>query len=1481
MAIYGIFLLFFVGIIHFPHAWTSSQDLRTYSTPLQTRWPSRSVSTRKNSAGMVDDAHALAYTQQLLNVTTVAEQTVLLHCASMPNSKETEKLEWRRDNHLLPVNHRQLVYPNGTLAIEKVDARLDAGVYVCQRGGRIQQEYHLRVIIPPRIDPLQFPLDLSPGARLRVSCLVSRGDPPISIQWYKDGMLLSASKEIVVQDIDEYASFLLIPSLSVQHAGNYTCLASNDVAQDTRTAVLTVNVPVYWVNEPTDTVALHRTDLRLTCQANGNPQPVIEWKKSVGNTPGNYTPVASVRQHVFDNGTLWIQDLERTDEGSYLCQATNGIGPAISKVIHLAVKAPAYFLLDRETTNVPLRSTASLTCSALGDLPMTITWHYKNVELKDNHFARLSFHSQATPDGQESTILIKHAERSDSGEYVCKVTNEYGSAKKVINLLVQEVPEAPTSISVLGTNSRMVKIGWTGGYDGNSPVINFIVEWKRPHEGWNDDGVKREYTPGNSSEYTVKSLKPAQRYDMRIRASNILGQSEPSQLVQILCDEEAPSDIPMDVQAVAASSTAVNLTWIPPVSDGWNGQLIGYNVGYKVENTSGDFANITIKSDGKRKESVVLKGLRKYTTYVIIVQARNAMGLGPPAIVTGIRTFEDVPSEAPYEITASATSSTRISITWEPLPSEYINGVLLGYKVLFKPSTEWTSQPDVKMVTETSCSVDDLKKFTNYTIHVLAFTKMGDGVSSAAVYAETFSDVPSAPAEIKAILKSPNSILVTWMDPVEKNGIIIRYNVYMRPLSGNGDNEVKRTVYPLDAPNQYEFTDLTGSSKYEFFVTAETDRGEGPPTIKVQTSVGSAGPARIASFGTVVSQPMGTSAILPCYAVGFPQPTTEWFKGNKLISTGILSNGSLSIKDLQPQDAGAYTCKVRNSYNTEFLDHSIIVQHAPEAPLVTIASSTSNSLTVEWKVTNDGGSMIKAFTLYYRPETGSWKSVRLPANYNSYSLPHLGCGQMYHVYMTAFNDIGTSDPSLETSAHTSGQAPLSPDLKAFLVPNTTSVLLLLSAWKDGGCPIRTFSIKYQTYYESLEWKTVGGLIPGGADSFFMKDLLPETVYRMRTTVHNDAGATEKEYIFSTLTENGEATFPEVVLQKDSVLAFHENTTNVIWLSIVATLLGIFVVVVGVMTVCRRRRQRKFRSTDLDDATNIRRDLTSENVRFDLERTPRKSTGIPSPWRNIAHYMDANNHSPVSLASTPKQWQPPIYNNVTVNEASNLFSSPKRQNTAGRQREALILSETASHYQTPSNRSLKRDESTPDSGFSGSNVKHNTDCDSFQRDSIPRLSDRSNNSDSDAGVTHKLNCHAHKTRPKPAQRRRLPTRPRQGASSLPRTKAPPTSSSSPSSTEDVPAYVYPYCTNRVQRGHPQATSTAPPHLHFPSPPHSDGDEKLDTRAGSRSARPKTTPLRKEAFKMHSIQRRSANVDTLGELMDELVDNIMPLHPNTAV
>lgn len=153
------------------------------------------------------------------------------------------------DKQRLPFNHRQKVYPNGTLLLAQVDRALDQGSYTCValspssngKNGMASSTLHLSVQMKPVIDPFTFSKSLHEGLRYHVLCSVTRGDSPLTIKWFKDGHLLgqSASHQLTsptssaeysginVIQVTEFSSSLIFESLRPDHRGNYTCQASN------------------------------------------------------------------------------------------------------------------------------------------------------------------------------------------------------------------------------------------------------------------------------------------------------------------------------------------------------------------------------------------------------------------------------------------------------------------------------------------------------------------------------------------------------------------------------------------------------------------------------------------------------------------------------------------------------------------------------------------------------------------------------------------------------------------------------------------------------------------------------------------------------------------------------------------------------------------------------------------------------------------------------------------------------------------------------------------------------------------------------------------------------------------------------------------------------------------------------------------------------------------------------------------------------
>ncbi|XP_015171253.1 PREDICTED: Down syndrome cell adhesion molecule-like protein Dscam2 isoform X4 [Polistes dominula] len=1130
--------------------------------------------TAENRAGKVTHAarlnvYGLPYIRLIPKVTAVDGEQLRLKCpvAGYP----IEEIKWERANRELPDQLRQKVHPDGTLVITNVQKKTDAGVYTCwarnKQGHSARRSGDVAVIVPPIIEPFTFQEGLSEGMRTRTVCGVAAGDPPLTISWLKDGqspfsLLPNLASVANISQLDPYSSLLSITNLAAEHSGDYTCVAANPAAEVRYTAKLQVKVPPRWIVEPTDSISVERNKhVALHCQAQGVPTPVIVWKKATGSKSGEYEEFRErAYTKILSNGTLLLQHVKEDREGFYLCQASNGIGSGIGKVVQLKVNSSPYFAAPSRLVTIKKGDTATLHCEVHGDKPVTVKWlKGGKIELNPSTNYRVTINQEATPDGVLAQMQISSAEASDSGAYFCQANNLYGRDQQLVQLLVQEPPQPPNNLETAMIASRSINVKWQHKSQDTSEVTKYILQYK---EGVGGMWQQQEFVgPPLPYAALIDDLKPATRYTIRVIAEGPAGRSAPSAELLVRTEPQRPAGPPINLAARALSSSEILITWSPPLPELRHGDIQGFNVGYRETSSGNPSYNFTsVSGDGEEGGGELrLTGLRPYTRYSLVVQAYNQVGSGPLSEPLLTQTLEDVPSKPPEDVRCAALTSQSLQVSWQPPSNTHSNGIIQGYKLNYEPilADTWLSanKMEVRKTSALTIVLTDLKKYTNYTIQVLAYTRVGDGVPTTVTYCQTEEDVPGSPADIKVVVSSPQALFISWLPPLEPNGIITKYNLYTRVVDGQGElNHGKRN---LPATNtHFEATGLQQHVEYQFWVTGITRVGEGQSSkVAVQVPTNRV-PARITSFGGHVVKPWRDTATLACNAVG--NPTREWFKGTTTqirIDTArnaqISPNGELVLSNLQSQDSENYTCQVKNMEGSDKLHYSLIVQVPPSAPVLYVTSSTSSSILLHWKSGYNGGAPLTGYTLHYRTTHGNLDELHLSRHATNHELKGLLCGNTYQLYLTSHNKIGSSPSSPVLSVRTQGQAPGIPPSAAFLNPNSTSLVLRLHVWPDNGCPILYFVIQYRPATD-FHWTLVSNSVKMQR-RFIVTHLTPSTVYQLKVEAHNVAGSNQAEFSFVTLTKEGEPPPPELSKRGiASVIPFYADVKVILPL-IIATI----------------------------------------------------------------------------------------------------------------------------------------------------------------------------------------------------------------------------------------------------------------------------------------------------------------------------------------
>uniref|UniRef100_A0A6E8VES2 Papilin n=1 Tax=Anopheles coluzzii TaxID=1518534 RepID=A0A6E8VES2_ANOCL len=168
----------------------------------------------------------------------------------------------------------------------------------------------------------------------------------------------------------------------------------------------------------------------LRCFATGFPPPSIRWRKGeimLNTNQGRYV--------ITSDGDLQIVQLHRTDSGTYVCIADNGIGEPALREVQLTVNAPVSVQMHfPQGRDLRPNSNFTINCTVDGYPRPTVNW------FKDGQMLVPTDRIHITDAHQ---LMVFGAIPSDTGRYKCLARNEMSEAFQENSIHVEGVYVPP------------------------------------------------------------------------------------------------------------------------------------------------------------------------------------------------------------------------------------------------------------------------------------------------------------------------------------------------------------------------------------------------------------------------------------------------------------------------------------------------------------------------------------------------------------------------------------------------------------------------------------------------------------------------------------------------------------------------------------------------------------------------------------------------------------------------------------------------------------------------------------------------------------------------------------------------------------------------------------------------------------------------------------------------------------------------------
>ncbi|XP_026465687.1 neuroglian isoform X3 [Ctenocephalides felis] len=723
----------------------------------------------------------------------------------------------------------------------------------------------------------------SEGDPFKLTCQPPDGWPKPNVYWLiqnSDGGIKSINNSRMTLDPEGNLWFSNVTRQDASDDFTYACAATSvfrneyKLGNRVRLNVVQTGVsPAQNRHEPVqqyvtrkNEVALRGKKVELYCIYGGTPLPQIVWNKDgrrIQSTDrvsqGNY------------GKSLLIKHVTFSDEGSYTCEASNGVGSAKSYSVNLRVMAHPYFTTEPEIQNAAEDETIEFRCEASGVPEPDIQWIHNGKPI-----------SQSPPNNRRivnsNSIVIKRLNKKDTGNYGCNATNSLGYVYKDVYVnvlaLAPEITEAP--LDEYTVDGRVVTLRCR------------VFGAPRPEVKWIRSGLELtggRYYLRDNGDLEIRDVGFSDAGEYTCHATNKLGEDKKTGTLTVkertrITDEPEDYEVAAGTQAtfrcnaVSDSSLDLSIEWHH------NGQAIDFETRPRFVKTNDHSLTITKTSELDSGSYVCVA-----KTDLDEVRAQATL------------TVQDKPN-AP-RLRGTRCNYRDTTINWEPMGDN--RAPILRYRIEFNTSftpDTWEIAYDNVPATDQTYTVA-MSPWTNYTFRVIAFNKIGpSSPSGPSSMCTTQPDVPyKNPDNVEGRGTQPDNLRISWtrMPEIEHNAPGFQYRVYWkRDIPGEQWNT--QDIFDWEK-QELIIPDQPTYQRYRVKVVAINEKGES--NVAAKEMIGYSGedkPTAAPTNFTVVDVTDSTSALLAWNPVS-PDSVRGHMKGYK-VQTWI-EGGENNVQEIQ------------------------------------------------------------------------------------------------------------------------------------------------------------------------------------------------------------------------------------------------------------------------------------------------------------------------------------------------------------------------------------------------------------------------------------------------------------------------------------------------------------------------------------------------------------------------------------------------------